>query len=870
MAEQVFIGDKPFATDVMGAYLLGLNADSETRLFATSLLASAADLAAKQPANDTLDAVSGLDPAQISSICFSEAQLDALDRSIFSVALLVTASRKTMFFWNAGDCSGDVDLRPVPTRSVAANTFSMGTLVSTNVNDTTKVITVPGHGLTSASRILLAATTNGARANAPWKITQDADTAAAPGGNADNFKITGAGNSANTVFPIVGTATMTFQILSELTTGEALRVPSTTADLTAGQIVYAVVTSNYQFKVAATYLDAVAAVPVTLPITAGTALNFMVEQDPLHMATFVPSGLPRNGSGGAWTTRARDIGPTDIGLVHLADCSHALQAAVWLSAYRRCEVQWPSGIFLTSFEIRLLTAGNISTVVQATAVTSPYNGVLIRGRGSEWTRIRASATFPNNADIFRFNGNRYGVESHIGASTSNGALFNQGLNMLVGIGIEGRGRTVGSGVSGISCQGTWGMILDDVKIVSVSGKGWLHRSAVLAGSAPADEVENVFKLILRNVEILGIGEEGMLSVISRPVMVICENIRIRDTKGSGAKGGFVAGRFSGSISSCGDAVGEGCLHILNAASATANEALARNLDLTGLQLEAGYDFDLYLEQVVGVRCAGTINSAGSNAIATKRGLRIGAGAKNLTFDNLQINSGIGGSYRNFEIEEGAENIIFLNCPSTYVSTGVETGIITSPKNVQFINAPETMTLSLLGNAPVGSNFNGKPLNMAGKKWPRFKAETITAADLANVTGDGTEVFSAAAGSVTEVYDDANAYASGVFTAPCSGLYAFTAKVAITGFSTTNTSAELQLVKNHLGTPVRYMIDRRMLSSPATGDRHDLRGHEQVYMAAGDTMVWSIKVNGTGKTVDILRAENPATHQFSGTLLDYAN
>lgn len=803
--------------------------------------------------------------SQIGKTVTSLSELDTMERTSTSKATYVAAGRKTDFYWDSSDLSSVVDVRSIVTRSVASDTFSMGSVVSSNVNDVTNVITSVGHGLTSSSRIMLETTTNTARAFAVWKITQDADTAAAPGGNADNFKITGVGNSANTVFDLVGTSTMTFRILSDLTTGEAMRVTNATSDLNLDQVVYAIVTTTYQFKVANSYLNAMAGSAMTL--ASSTPVTFALKADPLNMMTYVPASLAQNGSAGAWSTLRREVGPEDMGIVSGVDSTHAIQAAVWLGGYRRIGTMFPAAIMVTSYGVRWLTASGLSTVVQATSITSPYNGLLVRGPGSEWCRLRASGTFPDNTDIIQLNGNRYGIQDSDGTGPGGGTLYNQGFTILSGFSIEGRGQTVGTGVNAISCQATWGLVLDDIRMIAPSGCGWIHKSSVAAGTGPADEVENLFKLLMRNVEILGTGLEGMRSIIARPVAVMAENLRIRGTRDSGMKGGFVSGRIQGVISSCGNAAGEGCVHILNAASATANESLARNLDLSNLQVEAGYDFDIYVEQGIGIILGGSIASSGSGAIATKRGLKLGSGAKNILGLNLQINSSVGGSYKHIDIASGADNIILLNLHS-YVSSSILIADYASATNLHFINAPETMTLNPTGSAPVNSSFNGKPLT-ASKKWPRFKAENIAGAVVANVTGDGTEaVSSGIAGSVTEVYDEGGNFASGVFTAPANGLYSFTVKVAITDFSATNTSAELQLVQNIAGTPVRYMLDRRQLSSPAAADRYDLAGSQQVYMASGDTMVWSITVNGVGKTVDIVRTTNPATYQFSGALIEF--
>ena len=130
----------------------------------------------------------------------------------------------------------------------------------------------------------------------------------------------------------------------------------------------------------------------------------------------------------------------------------------------------------------------------------------------------------------------------------------------------------------------------------------------------------------------------------------------------------------------------------------------------------------------------------------------------------------------------------------------------------------------------------------------------------DVTGNGT-VAAVMAGGSTTIYDlgtnvDA---ATGVFTAPASGYYRFTAKVALTGVTTAHDDAQLLLAIAGTDAYTYQMARTNPGAQLVAGtSESDIGAEITVPMAAGDTATLQIEVGGSTQVVGVYFG-TPATY-----------
>lgn len=249
-------------------------------------------------------------------------------------------------------------------------------------------------------------------------------------------------------------------------------------------------------------------------------------------------------------------------------------------------------------------------------------------------------------------------------------------------------------------------------------------------------------------------------------------------------------------------------------------------------------------------------SGGNVGIGTSVLSSLTTGSFNIALGNLAANSYTGSESSNIIIGSQATigDNTTLRIGSASASSGGNVNITKSfVAGIYNVTPGSGTTLPVIidSNGQLGTGFVQPSL-------PAFSA--YVSADQNNVTGDGTAytvIFD------TELADYTNSYnnATGVFTAPLSGLYSFQTTV---GFSTTNVNYSGTLIL--ITTPHNYEI--AVYGTPGgistVSDPQQMKGALTVLLTAGDTVSIQLTLTRTSslKTIDVL-AGAPLLTVFSG-------
>lgn len=218
---------------------------------------------------------------------------------------------------------------------------------------------------------------------------------------------------------------------------------------------------------------------------------------------------------------------------------------------------------------------------------------------------------------------------------------------------------------------------------------------------------------------------------------------------------------------------------------------------------------------------------------------------------------------------GTTNTVTLTSPApassaTYTIPDVgTTGSFAMTEGTQTINGAKTfgskITGTITGHSDADLSLGGGTVTGTVSQTGQPSFLVLDAVGASNVTGDNT-VYTMVWG--TEIYDQANNFASNTFTAPTTGRYQLCAQVAMASIGTAHTYQQLRIATSNRN---YYFVHQYTSASPAFTTKA-FNDSVIADMDANDTVTVTIVVNGSTKTVGT-QASDVGHSQFSGSLIN---
>lgn len=641
----------------------------------------------------------------LAKICYTRAELKAVDTARYNVAYLAEPGFEGIFNWRSGDQSAKM-VRQTRLSAVveSTDTITQNSVTSTSIDATTETITVAtGVPFVDDEELNARTTANGIQINGKYF---------AKSVTATTFQITvraGAG-----AFNLTGTTALNFVSVHKLVTGEAITPSATAHGLTAGTIYYVIRTGPHTFKVATTYANARAGTAIDLSVDG--AITWRLLADPLGGRFITKNGTDIGGVNGAWErddTRinVRHFGAVADGLDSSgAVNAHAIQAVVFLNKYLRLPAYAPGGLlsYKTDWPIEHLTDDQLYGV---TVIQTANNGLTLRGDGREMTTIECSSNFPDSTFLLKLDGNLNGVAKVVGSRP-----MAQTSNVIEGIRFRGRvnpstGAILGTSVGGASVRGCYEMTWDDVDFESFSGNMVQVFTAAVAN--PDDEVDNTGFWEMHKVRMAYGGAKGLVMTSTRVAAVNLKEVQIFTMASTGVVACLVNSTWEDVfVTACGNRADTttGGIRLNDADTAS----LCRNNTFISVHCEQNFNYEF---NFIGCRSL-TLIEPGVNiyepaggVVANKVAFRIASAGAGTTKDIKFI----GGYFQDtpvsyevpyIDIGSGVEGVSISGCTFVHATSHIQA---VAPVRLVIDKVPDSTAVALSGSAPVESYKNGVAL-----------------------------------------------------------------------------------------------------------------------------------------------------------------
>lgn len=518
------------------------------------------------------------------------------------------------------------------------------------------------------------------------------------------------------------------------------------------------------------------------------------------------------------------------------DMTNALNAAVLVSHDSQVPVILQATTYAISDSIENLTGDKWKDYIE--------NGIMLIGKGSGATSIKALASFPAASPMLHLNGNKDSVDV-----VAN--FVAQWRNRIKGIQFDGNSVAH----IGLRLRANVYSTFKDLYIKNLVGNISDAAILIVGTTTPGnDDVDTTSFCTFDSVNIYSSTGWGVYAGSSRTGGNTFINCDIRSCTYDGMRMAFAGlSLINCTISLCGNAAATttGGFTAAAAATADATHAINRGLVIQGCCFEANYNHEINIDYCYGYSISGSIFHPYPKVVAgTQDTIRIGVSSA--TYKGA--NGGLIASNR-------IQDYIATYGTITGIAIGADTNGL-SISGMSYGAATDQLTIDASAS---NVTYNGYSITGTSLK-PSFYARTINhATAIENITGDGTEYTSATLAvdsSIVEGHDNGANFATGAFTAPYAGLYTFTAYWPIAGMSGGHTNTQVYI---KVGTTA-YLVDNKYHGDISSATYALFGGTIQLKLAAGDVVTTSLIVSGGTKTIDIYRNMTPAPFQFSGHAL----